>query len=148
MKGKVCEGDSFAFRPKVEEFQESLLLPYTFKSKGRTEAAFREGLLIWTYKKLYFQMILLILAKCLTKSSPKMQNLGQSSGPTGFFFFFFLLPALNLLPKVFIKLYDSNFKNTNFSSLGGGPHPPQTTPVRPSMYLMWCPSPPNHHKKC
>ena len=33
-------------------FQESrLLLPYNFKSKERTETAFREGLPIWIYKK-------------------------------------------------------------------------------------------------
>ena len=40
--------------------------------------------------------------------------------------YFYSLPAINLRPKVFTKLYDSSLKNTKFSSLWGGHIPPQT----------------------
>ena len=64
----------------------------------------------------------MILAKFLTKISPKMQNLDQSDP----YNFSYSLLALNFCQKVFTKMHDSTFKNNRiFQLLRGYPlkHP-------------------------
>ena len=68
---------------------------------------------------------LIILAKFLSKISPKMQKFGQSGAKNCVFY---PSPALNMCLKVFIKLHDFSCKNTKFSSFWRGHIPPQTLP--------------------